>query len=81
MKYFAAILVLSLCIAGLHGASQKMSSWGFDLFCPFSGDICNCACTTWGFDSGACSGPGNNDCWCYFVGRKPSLAGKRKVGK
>ncbi|XP_076090057.1 uncharacterized protein LOC143062140 [Mytilus galloprovincialis] len=82
MKYFFAVLVLSLCIAGLHAAKkQHMGRFNFDQFCPHDPKGCHRWCLLWNFDEGKCEGPGRLQCWCYWYITKPSLQGKSAIGK
>nr|UUB84448.1 myticofensin B1 [Mytilus coruscus] len=80
MKYFVVVLVLSLCVAGLHAKKKHMAGYNFDQFCPHSQLRCHFWCRSWGFDRGVCEGPGNTMCWCYWSsGPMPSLKGKSKI--
>lgn len=66
---YIKLTITALNDTGVHAASEKMTSWGFDLLCPHSSDICNCACQSWGYTSGECQGLGNSQCWCFYFGK------------
>ncbi|XP_071154523.1 uncharacterized protein [Mytilus edulis] len=79
MKYLVVVLILSFCIAGLNAKKAHMGNYGFDQFCPHRPRRCNWYCKDWGFTEGKCLGHRNRECWCFWYGRKPSFAGKRKI--
>ncbi|XP_063420185.1 uncharacterized protein LOC134705373 [Mytilus trossulus] len=80
MKYFVMVLVFLLFATGVHAAKKRhMGDFNFDHFCPHDPASCNGWCVRFLFDLGKCEGPGNNQCWCYWYLKQPSLQGRSPI--